>query len=189
MEFQSTPPRGGRLLYSSGDPDLWVISIHAPARGATTPTSGNDWSRRFQSTPPRGGRLDVLASWKAEIDFNPRPREGGDMMAARHGRHFSNFNPRPREGGDAETLPISSTGAISIHAPARGATLPPFLAGCLDGFQSTPPRGGRLFHYLQKLHPCNFNPRPREGGDLPWRWSKLWLHLFQSTPPRGGRLC
>ena len=32
--------------------------------------------------------------------FNPRPREGGDIVRViRQGEHYR-FNPRPREGGD-----------------------------------------------------------------------------------------
>src|SRR5437763_1406956 len=77
--FQSTPPRGGRLSPLSlrsmghsfnprpragGDVALaiehpgQVVSIHAPARGATAPPPTTRAARRglFQSTPPRGGR-------------------------------------------------------------------------------------------------------------------------------------
>ncbi len=34
--FQSTLPRGERLMDSLGARDVYIISIHAPARGATT---------------------------------------------------------------------------------------------------------------------------------------------------------
>ena len=35
-----------------------------------------------------------------EIDFNPRPREEGDVPATRSAEMSGNFNPRPREEGD-----------------------------------------------------------------------------------------
>ena len=58
-------------------------------------------------------------------NFNPRPREGGDAAAAleiEKNRFY--FNPRPREGGDFGKKSVGiSAGGISIHAPARGATL------------------------------------------------------------------
>ena len=54
---------------------------------------------------------------------------------------------------------------ISIHAPARGATLWGFLKLVLSSFQSTPPRGGRQDDRMSG------NPN----------------QIFQSTPPRGGR--
>jgi len=79
-EFQSTPPRGGRrgrfgghgAISRSFNPrprvggdesgehgriHLGVVSIHAPAWGATRSASmTRALGRAFQSTPPRGGR-------------------------------------------------------------------------------------------------------------------------------------
>ena len=75
--FQSTPPRGGRPIHGGGlrpgasfnprpraggdsiSKDNMVeqsVSIHAPARGATSPSRSDPWAKEFQSTPPRGGR-------------------------------------------------------------------------------------------------------------------------------------
>ena len=105
-----------------GAQTLYVISIHAPARGG-------DASGRWGRADPR--------------HFNPRPREGGDVGdgvdvrathisihapargATQHGRSDTgtyDFNPRPREGGDMDVTPTSANWRISIHAPARGAT-------------------------------------------------------------------
>ena len=56
--------------------------------------------------------------------FNPRPREGGDLPYGPFGNWGINFNPRPREGGDQVLHDVVPDAAgISIHAPARGATL------------------------------------------------------------------
>ena len=55
--FQSTPPRGGRRQLGRFSSQSILISIHAPARGATT-------ARQIQQ--PKHSY------------FNPRPREGGD---------------------------------------------------------------------------------------------------------------
>ena len=55
-------------------------------------------------------------------------------------------------------------------------------------FNPRPPRGGRrIFHYLQKLHPCNFNPRPPRGGRPHTPKSLTWNTNFNPRPPRGGR--
>ena len=165
LSFQSTPPRGGRLVSVSivvpaayfnprpregGDyhPILRaqsiVISIHAPARGATLTSSGLSWILSFQSTPPRGGRLVSVSIVVPAAYFNPRPREGGD------------YHPILR----AQSI------VISIHAPARGATMQiPMALTCKP----------------------NFNPRPREGGDVTEEDAVGDQWLFQSTPPRGGR--
>ena len=58
-------------------------------------------------------------------------------------RSSPNFNSRPREGGDHELVVIGNIHDISIHAPAKGATL---RVEVVD-----------VFGY--------FNSRPREGGD------------------------
>ena len=57
MKFRSTPPRGGRLAARLLTGDNARVSIHAPARGATS-----------------GCRAAACRSWC----FDPRPREGGD---------------------------------------------------------------------------------------------------------------
>ncbi len=100
--FQSTLPRGER-------PPIWknlmrslMISIHAPARGATM----------------------LIFPWTFyDHDFNPRSREGSDLGYPLYGRYIINisihapargatgrhksccgmiqhFNPRSREGSD-----------------------------------------------------------------------------------------
>ena len=59
--FQSTPPRGGRLcLWPMEFGDQLLVSIHAPARGATWPLLP---AALMSGSPPC---------------FNPRPRAGGD---------------------------------------------------------------------------------------------------------------
>ena len=55
-QFQSTLPRGERRESDGGSDRVHHISIHAPARGATT-TDHHVWSCvQFQSTLPRGER-------------------------------------------------------------------------------------------------------------------------------------
>ncbi len=145
--------------------------------------------------------------------------------------HVARFNPRPRVGGDADvsqapnwdgvSIHAPAWGAtgqvgqelwgnyVSIHAPAWGATPPTATVTTAKGFQSTPPRGGRLRWLTQYSTSQCFNPRPRVGGDsvapgpIPpgcvsihapawgataWEMRKLFQLMFQSTPPRGGRL-
>ncbi len=60
MQFQSTPPRGGRQIAAVHRIVRTHVSIHAPARGATT-------------------ALSVIVTKVKR--FNPRPREGGDRKA------------------------------------------------------------------------------------------------------------
>ena len=57
-KFQSTHPRGVRLALNSTYGGKMVISIHAPARGATQRTKRVHFPTVFQSTHPRGVRRD-----------------------------------------------------------------------------------------------------------------------------------
>ena len=167
------------------------ISIHAPAKGATS---------------------NKCREKRSKDNFNPRSREGSDHNISPVLFCISHFNPRSREGSDLtgrySRLPYRK---ISIHAPAKGATL--LFCECgtaMSIFQSTLPRRERLFTPLTPMmdviifqstlprrerlflnlnviyhnkfqstlprrerpvpgtvpvHPANFNPRSREGSD------------------------
>ena len=144
-----------------------IVSIHAPARGATLMAGVcGVHPRRFQSTRPRG---------------------------ARHGRGSlsrppPSFNPRAREGRDGAWLAGIAYHVVSIHAPARGATL-------WQGFvESTPaevsihaPARGATVVSRNDGHPIHrFNPRAREGRDRADAIRRRFRR-FQSTRPRGAR--
>ena len=103
---------------------MYIISIHASAKEAT--------------------QFAVIGSYVIK-DFNPRLREGGDVVRyslpessfvfqstppRRRRQHNPaplknnhHFNPRLREGGDAAQLAASQASQnISIHASAKEAT-------------------------------------------------------------------
>ena len=84
----------------------YVISIHAPAKGATD----------GEKSKSQEGQ-----------DFNPRTREGCDEIDPVELRESVNFNPRTREGCDISRKRIRFELGISIHAPAKGATWPPIV--------------------------------------------------------------
>ena len=77
--FNPRPREGGDLRALSGEPPV-TVSIRAPAKGATSPGAGAMRSTRFQSAPPRRGRPLDYRLCRASGCFNPRPREGGDVM-------------------------------------------------------------------------------------------------------------
>jgi len=101
-----------------------IVSIHAPARGAT------------EISADHAGMLR---------GFNPRSREGSDGVCV-HGSlggfEFQSTLPRgerQQAGRDGQGVP-----QVSIHAPARGATDDPVMTECqILPFQSTLPRGER----------------------------------------------
>ena len=124
--FQSTHPRGVRLGRLVLFP-VFGVSIHAPARGATF----REYNLRarvvlFQSTHPRG----------------VRPALAGVMA---NSGVFQSTHPRGvRLCMDGENL---NNSVVSIHAPARGATISLTMLWLKHGFQSTHPRGVRPAHH------------------------------------------
>ena len=189
MQFQSTLPRGERPARGAIKGPGSIISIHAPARGAT-------WSRIFGT---------------AKIYFNPRSREGSDgWNYCRCGMWRKISIHAPARGATNRRFLLWQSTKISIHAPARGATeKPETIKVEAAEFQSTLPRGERQKGSLILRLPFisihapargatvtdqtvngnyyDFNPRSREGSDRqtthpPWR------QIFQSTLPRGERL-
>ena len=193
MLFQSTHPRGVRHKRRIWTHRLMLVSIHAPAWGAT-----------WRSTPPTRRR---------PARFNPRTRVGCDWYAAEDGVPylvFQSTHPRGvrlvcRRGRRA--LPLVSIHApawgatilellpfqlfiVSIHAPAWGATngCPPVARG--RGVSIHAPAWGATVLILQRLPVLpGFNPRTRVGcdpiGGASWQASSQ----FQSTHPRGVRRC
>ena len=186
------------------------ISIHAPTRGATvSPVKSLDINK-FQSTLPHGERLrtesvvlkipvfqstlphgerpssglDYVLSWY----FNPRSRTGSDRAVPDPAPATVHFNPRSRTGSDFTITPPKDQHAISIHAPARGATgqaggfrrlLPDFNPRSRTGSDfppgircpgrsisiHAPARGATFAGLHHKRRSCNFNPRSRTGSD------------------------
>ena len=186
--FNSRPCERGDTSNVNAYASSAIISIHAPARGATSrgyPGRQTTWT--FQFTPLREGRLQQLrlAAVAPLFQFTPL-REGRpfrqdsagitgkfQFTPLREGRPFrqdsagitgkfqftplregrpgcaclmsssSNFNSRPCERGDGISAKRIAKELISIHAPARGATIHRHEGGPQSRFQFTPLREGR----------------------------------------------
>ena len=106
------------------------------------------------------------SSWEY---FNPRTREGCDVITLFIFSNPDYFNPRTREGCDLATAWICSMVGISIHAPVKGAT-----SLYRVGFDM-------LFLY--------FNPRTREGCDKRKKdLSGLWCTISIHAPVKGATI-
>ena len=85
---------------------------------------------------------------------------------------FRDFNPRTHVGCDAEFLNPCTNHCISIHAPTWGATPDNLRVSPRLIFQSTHPRGVRLFgteilrtvQTFQSTHPRGVRPKAFTGG-------------------------
>ena len=79
---------------------------------------------------------------------------------------------------------------VSIHAPARGATIFSPVASDVIVFLSTPPREGRPSRLSAQSSRLSFYPRPRERGDRRWRRSMSFpTTRFYPRPRERGDCC
>ena len=167
--FQSTHPRGVRPQPVGGGGIGAVVSIHAPAWGATRwARSPVTWVVWFQSTHPRGVRRAVVqahARCGALVSIHA-PAWGATVVLRAGVMEGASFNPRTRVGCDPSSMKIfykskkfQSTHPRGVRHGEALARSPP------DQFQSTHPRGVRRRACM------------RSGA----------LNSFQSTHPRGVR--
>ena len=85
---------------------------------------------RFNPRPRVGGDSVMVILWNGRKCFNPRPRVGGDADSGRGASRAGEFQSTPPRGGrPARQYAADFTRAVSIHAPAWGATEHPVLAG------------------------------------------------------------
>jgi len=187
--FQSTRPHEARRVWSSAETVGTGVSIHAPARGATSAGELGRDVITFQSTRPHEARPGVLARvLSARNGFNPRARTRRDWAAPftrRSGTPFQSTRPhearhdgreafeqgkrfqstRPHEARPGRSLLGTSQCAVSIHAPARGAT--PTRDGLFVGtneFQSTRPHEARRSEISANVRDNRFqSTRPHEA--------------------------
>ena len=121
--FNPRPRTGGDLAARPGQ-TIHVVSIRAPARGATRKSGLLLSSPGFQSAPPHGGRPDSSPGTGWPLRFQSAPPHGGRRVRCQVATVLrGRFNPRPRTGGDepaARWIPCYV--GVSIRAPARGAT-------------------------------------------------------------------
>ncbi len=142
-----------------------IISIHAPAKGATCFRVKIFFNANISIHAPAKGatphhpRLPLLPK-----HFNPRSREGSDTARPHMRPAMRNFNPRSREGSDAFSDWIDDP---------------------VYPFQSTlPRRERRIFPMAFRTFP-DFNPRSREGSDMStWTFPKT-LKISIHAPAKG----
>ena len=122
-----------------------IISIHAPARGATKTYENILSLEEFQSTLPRGERQEH-DSVRLDLGKFQSTLPRGERLFEISGKYETVFISihAPARGATFGTAAVALFIAISIHAPARGAT--------------------KSVSILKRRNK-NFNPRSREGSD------------------------
>ena len=159
---------------------------HAGRRGSVRTPNGR---ATFQSTPPARGATELVAWGAGDASrFNPRPRTGGDSLHDRSVCVVAVSIHAPARGATRhDRLHDQRQLRVSIHAPARGATRDPVIAGAPDGTVSihAPARGATRRSAGWRRSPCSFNPRPRTGGDAPSGYDPGGPSSFNPRPRTG----
>ena len=211
--FQSTHPRGVRLLFHVLTQLPFLVSIHAPAWGATadaylvprglwvsihapawgaTPTDCDECRElAFQSTHPRGVRPSWFPhSFLVWYGFNPRTRVGCDIRALRRVSSPTLFQSTHPRGVRRPWIWQTGSAGPGFNPRTR--------VGCdrygspychPDGRVSIhAPAWGATGQWRCSRSPTTrFNPRTRVGCDKQRLMLARTLSLFQSTHPRGVR--
>ena len=158
----------------------------------------------------RKGRDYALAMSSSPVpSFNSRARKGRDARRARRRSRRGCFNSRARKGRDTErhhhrrhhtsvsihapargaTIQIGSipfAEIVSIHAPARGATERISRESLVNKFQFTRPQGARrgacrAYQLLRE----GFNSRARKGRDRDFIRENGRIESFNSRARKG----
>ena len=114
-------------------PRAALVSIHAPARGATAVTLGCIRVDIVSIHAPARGATDIVPARLERPSFNPRARAGRDGMFADGMRYV----------------------LVSIHAPARGATFQVAVTSQSVSCFNPRARAGR-----DHLHACQWPQKP-----------------------------
>ena len=164
--FQSTLPRRERRFVNQATGRCSVISIHAPAKGATIQRA--EEARRYY--------ISIHA-----------PAKGATLTVTVYHLFVSISIHAPAKGATRAYVDDVKLTHISIHAPAKGATLCIFIPAGQSLFQSTLPRRERPATIATISGWLDFNPRSREGSDRSTLIANFCQTIFQSTLPRRER--
>ena len=149
-QFQSTLPRRERLSIFTPFRSRHLISIHAPAKGATIRRSLQcERSGYFNPRSREGSDQGGYTNGSFHKNFNPRSREGSDVCRENPLESFFHFNPRSREGSDGISR-FYSVSHLYFNPRSREGSddITDRVISPNQVFQSTLPRRERLFKHF-----------------------------------------
>ena len=168
---------------------LYLISIHAPPRGATKKSCKSGTTQyTFQFTPLREGRQYLLEATKDAqgISIHAPPR--GATNAGRNQAAKCNFNSRPSARGDAHSAAVRCFSAAFQFTPLReGRPARKSNSTRSARFQFTPLREGRRAaagRRITRLTIFQFTPL-REGRPMHGTQGEIARIISIHAPPRG----
>ena len=164
--FNSRARKGRDLVVRRRGVNLVLVSIHAPARGAT----------RWRSVLLRRVHVSIHA-----------PARGATLGEVPASRRAAVSIHAPARGATRARLDLPVVAAVSIHAPARGATPSGRVLSPLSAFQFTRPQGARRWRAGSRKTRRSFNSRARKGRDSSGALVRPVQPWFQFTRPQGAR--
>ncbi len=167
MKFQSTPPRRGDHTGQHAQITVFLVSIHAPAKGRPECGEQDDDRRAVSIHAPAKGRPRVLPDFeRLPIKFQSTPpRRGDPQLGNAVGRELVVSIHAPAKGRPLRDGDDHDRRLVSIHAPAKGRPSRFVIShNALSVSIHAPAKGrplsmGGVFGHLD-----GFNPRPREGA-------------------------
>ena len=183
-DFNSRPSARGDVDWT--DDEVWefLISIHAPPRGATNAEAIADDLIDFNSRPSARGDASTSSRYFAST-FQFTPLREGRRKPKRGIRWQTIFQFTPLREGRPDNRRHFYREYISIHAPPRGATpvRPDFLVQREISIHA-PPRGatGTCECCITTV---DFNSRPSARGDGAFWYDDWFGSISIHAPPRG----
>ncbi len=165
--FQSTRPHGARPATGQAGCPRDRVSIHAPARGATSTVTSTVTSTAFQSTRPHGARpgRHHRQDRRAGVSIHA-PARGATLSTGRPAASAPCFNPRARTGRDGCYRGVDILPRLFQSTRPHGARHEGWHdQAMVQRFQSTRPHGARHTCLSTAAAMRGFNPRARTGRD------------------------
>ena len=141
----------------------------------------------FNPRSREGSDIIVCVRCRTLCYFNPRSREGSDKDCIIIQNTALNFNPRSREGSDEYHDFVQYRIYISIHAPARGATLHALRLRSVSSISIHAPARGATLHALRLRSVSSISIHAPARGATGGCVYDYFIFRFQSTLPRGER--
>ena len=181
--FQVTPLHEGRPTSPGGQSAKYLISSHAPTRGATTAQCQTRLcAAYFKSRPYTRGDEPTIMPLLRGCYFKSRPYARGDRGSLCILGSISNFKSRPYARGDAGNgQPFQFIQNFKSRPYARGDR---YAYNGLESeiFQVTPLYEGRPHHWAEHFHMDIFQVTPLyEGRPLSAQWPGV-VPYFKSRP-------
>ena len=179
--------RKGRDLAACVFQSSSVVSIHAPARGATCITGMQRIGGCFNSRA-RKGRDDITSRADTQGGFQfTRPQGARRTLEAIIGANRAGFNSRARKGRDCGLIPPADIHRRFQFTRPQGARhLDDFFTASNSLlFQFTRPQGARRRLWYLAYYHYGFNSRARKGRDKQPRKREAKTDVSIHAPARG----